>query len=132
MTADNPLHTFLRFMTGNILDQLSLGSGRWFNFILYWVLLIGSLSVACVVRSGGQHSRPRDRWRRPRDCRMARPRRCQFQSPWRPDQRKPEIPARFRQAVALNRSEPYRHGVKTIQRALRKLRGLLPNLAAVH
>jgi len=48
MTADNPLHSFLQFLTGNILDRLSLGSGRWFNVILYWVLLIGSLSVACV------------------------------------------------------------------------------------
>jgi uncharacterized membrane protein YphA (DoxX/SURF4 family) len=48
MTADNPLHTFFQFMTGSIPDQLSLGGGRWFTVILYWLLLIGSLSVAGV------------------------------------------------------------------------------------
>jgi uncharacterized membrane protein YphA (DoxX/SURF4 family) len=46
MTADNPLHTFLQFMSGNIPDQVSLGDGRWFTIALYWLLLIGSLSVA--------------------------------------------------------------------------------------
>ena len=48
MTADNPLHTFFQFMTGNIPDQLSLGGGRWLTVIFYWLLLIGSLSVAGV------------------------------------------------------------------------------------
>lgn len=48
MTADNPLQFFLQFMTGNIPDQLSLGNGRWFTVALYWLLLIASLSVACV------------------------------------------------------------------------------------
>jgi uncharacterized membrane protein YphA (DoxX/SURF4 family) len=46
MTVDNPLHTFLQFMSGNIPDQVSLGDGRWFTIALYWLLLIGSLSVA--------------------------------------------------------------------------------------
>ena len=48
MIADNPLHTFFQFMTGSIPDQLSLGGGRWFTVILYWLLLIGSMSVAGV------------------------------------------------------------------------------------
>ena len=46
MTVDDPIQTFLQFMTGNIPDQLSLGGGRWFTVVLYWLLLIGSLSVA--------------------------------------------------------------------------------------
>ena len=37
-------------MTGSIPDQLSLGGGRRFTVILYWLLLIGSLSVAGVNR----------------------------------------------------------------------------------
>jgi len=45
---DNPIHTFFQVLTGNIPDQLSLGEFRWFMVALYWVLLIGSLSVAYV------------------------------------------------------------------------------------
>jgi uncharacterized membrane protein YphA (DoxX/SURF4 family) len=48
MTVDNPLHTFLQFMSGNIPDQLALGEGRWFTVVFYWLLLICSLSVAFV------------------------------------------------------------------------------------
>jgi uncharacterized membrane protein YphA (DoxX/SURF4 family) len=43
---DNPLHTFLQFLSGNIPDQLSLHGLRWFTVVLYWALLIGSLAVA--------------------------------------------------------------------------------------
>jgi hypothetical protein len=42
---DNPIHTFLLFMVGGIPDQLSLGPLRWFTVALYWVLLLGSLTV---------------------------------------------------------------------------------------
>jgi len=43
---DNPIHTFFQVLGGNIPDQLSLGGFRWFEVMLYWVLLIGSLAVA--------------------------------------------------------------------------------------
>jgi len=43
---DNPIHTFLQVLGGNIPDQLSLGGFRWFEVVLYWVLLIGSLAIA--------------------------------------------------------------------------------------
>ena len=42
---DNPIHTFLQFLTGGIPDQLSLGDLRWFTVALYWALLLGSLYV---------------------------------------------------------------------------------------
>ena len=43
---DNPIHTFFQMLGGNIPDQLNLGGYRWFEVALYWVLLIGSLSIA--------------------------------------------------------------------------------------
>jgi hypothetical protein len=43
---DNPIHTFFQVLTGNLPDQLSLGEFRWFEVMLYWVLLIGSLAIA--------------------------------------------------------------------------------------
>jgi hypothetical protein len=43
---DNPIHTFVQVLGGNLPDQLSLGGYRWFEVALYWVLLIGSLAVA--------------------------------------------------------------------------------------
>jgi uncharacterized membrane protein YphA (DoxX/SURF4 family) len=45
MSPDNPIHTFLQFMTGQIPDQVSLGGLRWFTVALYWLLLIGSIAV---------------------------------------------------------------------------------------
>ena len=43
---DNPIHTFFQVLGGNIPDQLNLGGFRWFEVVLYWVLLIGSLTIA--------------------------------------------------------------------------------------
>ena len=43
---DNPIHTFFQILGGNIPDQLSLGGYRWFEVVLYWALLIGSLTIA--------------------------------------------------------------------------------------
>lgn len=43
---DNPVHTFFQILVGNLPDQLNLGGYRWFEVTLYWVLLIGSLTVA--------------------------------------------------------------------------------------
>jgi len=44
---DNPIHTFFQVLSGNIPDQLNLNAGlRWFEVVLYWVLLIGSLAIA--------------------------------------------------------------------------------------
>jgi uncharacterized membrane protein YphA (DoxX/SURF4 family) len=45
---DNPIHTFLQFMTGGIPDQVHLGGLRWFTVVLYWAILIGSLYVFSV------------------------------------------------------------------------------------
>ena len=42
----NPTHTFFLVLGGNIPDQLSLGGFRWFEVVLYWVLLVGSLAIA--------------------------------------------------------------------------------------
>ena len=41
-----PIHTFFQILGGNIPDQLSLGGDRWFDVVLYWSLLIGSLTIA--------------------------------------------------------------------------------------
>ena len=43
---DNRIHTFFQVLSGNIPDQLNLGGYRWFEVVFYWVLLIGSLSIA--------------------------------------------------------------------------------------
>jgi hypothetical protein len=43
---DNPIHTFFQVLGGNIPGQLSLGGFRWFEVVLYCVLLIGSLAIA--------------------------------------------------------------------------------------
>ena len=45
---DNPIHTFFQVLGGNIPDQLALGGYRWFEVALYWVLLLGSLAIACT------------------------------------------------------------------------------------
>jgi hypothetical protein len=43
---DNPIHTFFQVLGNNIPGQLSPGGFRWFEVVLYWVLLIGSLAIA--------------------------------------------------------------------------------------
>ncbi len=45
---DNPIHTFFQFLTGGIPDQYHLGELRWFTVVLYWAILLGSLSVFSV------------------------------------------------------------------------------------
>jgi len=46
---DNPLHSFFQVMTGQIHDQLVLGSLRWFTVVLAWVLFCGGIAVAFYV-----------------------------------------------------------------------------------
>ncbi len=45
---DNPIHTFLQILAGNLPDQLSLGAYRWFEVALFWALLTGSFAIAYV------------------------------------------------------------------------------------
>ena len=45
---DNPIHAFFQASEGNIPDQLALSGHRWLEVSLYWVLLIGSLVIACA------------------------------------------------------------------------------------
>jgi uncharacterized membrane protein YphA (DoxX/SURF4 family) len=45
---DNPIHTFLQFLVGQIPDQLALGELRWVTVLLYWMLLIAGIAVAVV------------------------------------------------------------------------------------
>ncbi|WP_428491235.1 hypothetical protein [Rhodopila sp.] len=45
---DNPIHTFLLFLTGQIPDQVALGDLRWLTVALYWFLLIGGIAIAVV------------------------------------------------------------------------------------
>lgn len=40
------IHAFSQVLGGNIADQLTFGGYRWFEVVLYWVFLIGSLSIA--------------------------------------------------------------------------------------
>jgi uncharacterized membrane protein YphA (DoxX/SURF4 family) len=45
---DNPIHTFLQFMVGQIPDQISSGDYRWFTVALYWALLIASAVIVSI------------------------------------------------------------------------------------
>ena len=45
---DNPIHTFIQFMTGNIPDQLALGDLRWLTVVFYWALLTATIAVAAT------------------------------------------------------------------------------------
>ena len=43
---DNPLQTFIQFLTGQTSDQMALENARWFTVALYWALLLGGLTIA--------------------------------------------------------------------------------------
>ena len=43
---DNPIHSFYQVMTGQIHDQLALGSFRWFTVAMAWAMFCGGLAVA--------------------------------------------------------------------------------------
>lgn len=43
---DNPIHSFFQVMTGQIHDQLALGSFRWFTVAMAWILFFGGLAIA--------------------------------------------------------------------------------------
>jgi hypothetical protein len=44
---EDPLSTFLVFMSGHNPDQMHLGDvARWYTLAMYWALLIGSLAIA--------------------------------------------------------------------------------------
>jgi hypothetical protein len=43
---DNPIHSFFQVMTGQIHDQLALGSLRWFMVALCWALFWGGIAIA--------------------------------------------------------------------------------------
>jgi uncharacterized membrane protein YphA (DoxX/SURF4 family) len=43
---DNPIHTFLLFMTGQIPDQITAGEMRWVTVVLYWLLAIAGIGIA--------------------------------------------------------------------------------------
>ncbi len=45
---DNPIHTFLQFLSGRIPDQLSLGAFGWLTALLYWLLLAAGIAIAVV------------------------------------------------------------------------------------
>lgn len=43
---DNSIHSFYQVMTGQIYDQLALGSFRWFTVAMAWVMFFGGLAIA--------------------------------------------------------------------------------------
>ena len=43
---DNSIHSFYQVMTGQIHDQLALGSFRWFPVAMAWVMFFGGLAIA--------------------------------------------------------------------------------------
>jgi uncharacterized membrane protein YphA (DoxX/SURF4 family) len=43
---DNPFAGFLRFMTGQIGDQVNAGLWRWPTLIVFWLLLLGAIAIA--------------------------------------------------------------------------------------
>ena len=43
---DNPIHSFYQVMTGQIHDQMALGSFRWFTVVIAWAMFFGGLAVA--------------------------------------------------------------------------------------
>jgi uncharacterized membrane protein YphA (DoxX/SURF4 family) len=45
---DNPIHTFLQFLTGQVPDQIHLGGLGWVTILLYWVMLVSGVSIAVV------------------------------------------------------------------------------------
>jgi hypothetical protein len=55
---DNSIHSFFQVMTGQIHDQLALGSFRWCTVAMAWVLFFGGLAVAgyCWSRAPEQRT----------------------------------------------------------------------------
>ena len=47
-TRDNPIHTFLQFLTGQIPDQMALHGLRWITVGGYWLLLVGGIWIAVL------------------------------------------------------------------------------------
>ncbi len=43
---DNPFHSFVLFLTGQLPDQISAGGMRWVTVAMYWVLLVLGLWIA--------------------------------------------------------------------------------------
>jgi len=43
---DNSLHSLYQVMTGQIHDQLALGSFRWFMVAMAWIMFFGGLAIA--------------------------------------------------------------------------------------
>jgi hypothetical protein len=43
---DNSFHSLLQVLTGQIHDQLALGSLRWFTVAMAWVMFFGGLAIA--------------------------------------------------------------------------------------
>jgi hypothetical protein len=46
---DNAIHSFFQVMTGQIHDQLALGSFRWFTVAMAWVMFFGGIAIALHV-----------------------------------------------------------------------------------
>src|SRR5271156_5408041 len=43
---DNPVHTFLLFLTGQIPDQIAAGQMRWVTVAVYWLLAVAGIGIA--------------------------------------------------------------------------------------
>jgi hypothetical protein len=46
---DNSIHSLYQVLTGQIHDQLALGSLRWFTVAMAWVLFFGGLAIAGTI-----------------------------------------------------------------------------------
>jgi hypothetical protein len=55
---DNPFHSFIQVMTGEIHDQLALGPYGWLTVVLAWLLFTAGLAVAvtCWMRDPAQRT----------------------------------------------------------------------------
>jgi hypothetical protein len=45
---DNPFHSLLQVLTGQIHDQLALGPNGWLVVVLAWLLFVGGIAIAVV------------------------------------------------------------------------------------
>ena len=43
---DNPFHSFVLFLTGQIGDQLNAGAWRWPTVVVFWLLLLAAIAIA--------------------------------------------------------------------------------------